>query len=379
VAPESEAHTIDWLDGVKGACMVLVVLLHVSAWYLQSDVGTTRWDALSVALTPLRMPTFFLVSGILAKTAVDKSWPKVRRRSLNLYFVYLLWTTLISLRLFIPIARGDKPVPNFELLGANAIVPAVYWYLWALPLYYLLATAGRRLLGRHSPWLLLPAVLVSFFASELDTLFRPHYPQVLDGICAAETMQNFVWFYLGIVAKDWIIDTFDHATRRALLVALAVAVSYIAVVNIGGETPTSVIAVGGTARLVQIVETPGYMVVMLAAFIVLRRSMIARLFDWIGRGTLSVYIFHWFGLMATTVVLIGMPHPRLAAWLGWVVPVALSFAIVIACRAVGIVVCRSRIGWVLNGPFPLTWWQRVSSRRGYIGVHRATLNLNSPV
>lgn len=340
--------------------MVLVVLLHVSSSYLQSDLGITSWSEISVALTPVRMPTFFLVSGILAKCAIDTDWPKVRRRSLNLYIVYLLWTTLVSLRLLIPVARGDRPIPTLELLGWNALVPAVYWYLWALALYYVVATAGRRLLGRWSPWLLAPAALVSYFAHDLDVSFGPHYPPSLEGICAAETMQNFLWFYLGVVAKDRIVGGFDHARRRSLVLALVGAIGVITLLNVVGEVPASIVAVGGTARLLQMVQTPGYMVAMLSAFVVLRRSVLTRFFDWIGRGTMSVYVFHWFALMAITTALMVLPHPRFSEWLGWLVPVALSFAIVAACRAVGILICRSPLAWMLNGPIPPI--EKVSSR-----------------
>ena len=229
----SDAKTIDWLNGVKGACMVLVVVVHVAGWYAAAPLGKTEWLDISNALTPLRMPTFFLVSGILAQNAIDNDWPKARRRSLNLYFVYLLWTTmLVSLYLLAPFTRGEDPEPALELLGANAILPTYYWYIWALPVYYLLTAGARRLLGRMSPWLMVPAALLSFFALDLATLFSSYSP-VLERyeIPIAQTIQNFLWFCSGVVAKTWIVGTFDRARRRTLVLAFLAAVAFVFVVR----------------------------------------------------------------------------------------------------------------------------------------------------
>ena len=357
------AETVDWLDGVKGACMVLVVFFHVSLWYASAPIGQTAWFDVSVTLTPLRMPTFFLVSGILAQHAIDHDWAKARRRSLNLYVVYLLWTTLFSLRLFVPAARDDDPAPTLELLGANAILPTYYWYIWALPAYYLLSVGARRLLGRASPWLIVPAALISFFALELDNLFSRLYPPVLELAWTAATMQNFLWFYIGIVAKTWIVGTLERTRRRTMVLALVAALAFVIVVRLlPAGTTTSLVVVGGSERFMQMVQTPGYVVMMLSIFVLLRATWFTRFFNWIGRGTLSVYILHLWLIIAMTAVLLVVPPPQLPPWLGWIVPIVLTLAISVVSRLIGRLITKSPFRWMLNGPLPLA--QRRRARGG---------------
>jgi fucose 4-O-acetylase-like acetyltransferase len=337
--------------------MVLVVVLHISGWYLVGGFGETRLFDISLDLTPLRMPTFFLVSGLLAKSAIDNDWAKARRRSANLYFAYLLWTTVVSLRLFVPAAReaGDA-APTLKLLAANAIVPSFYWYIWALPVYYVIAAGLRRLLGRNAAWLLAPAALLSLCAHDINTALTPLYPRVLEVMWTTETMQNFLWFYLGIVAKEWIVCSFDTASRRALMPAFAAALAYVIALRLTPWHPHSVTPVGGWERLVQMIETPGYMVLAMSLFVMLRNTRVTRFFNWIGRGTLSVYLFHFFGIMTVTVLVMFLPEPELPPWLGWIAPLALAIAISAACRWIGIGIGKTPLRWTLTGPFPLSQW-----------------------
>jgi uncharacterized membrane protein YcfT len=345
----TRAKTIDWLDGVKGACMVLVVVLHVAMWYQGAPLGETEWLDISTELQPLRMPTFFLVSGILAQNMIYNNRPKARRRALNLYFVYLLWTALVVIVVALP---SDSHVPTIESLIANAVLPTGYWYIWALPVYYLVSAGARRLLGRGSVWLIVPAAFLSFFAHDLEASFRPFYAPLLDAASTTITpvMQNFLWFYLGLVAKVWIVRTFDRARPRTLVLAFVAALGLVIAVRLlpGGAT-TSLASVGGAKRLLQMLETPGYVVMMLSIFVLLRATTFTRFFNWIGRGTLPVYVFHLWLIAPITVVL--SIAPPLASWLGWIVPIVLALAISIACRLIGLVITKSRFRWALNGPF----------------------------
>lgn len=51
----SGATRIDWLDGVKDACMVLVCRLPRRGLDLSEQLGETEWLDVSIALKPLRM------------------------------------------------------------------------------------------------------------------------------------------------------------------------------------------------------------------------------------------------------------------------------------------------------------------------------------
>ncbi|NMA77488.1 MAG: acyltransferase family protein, partial [Actinomycetales bacterium] len=71
------AARIAWLDLVRAASIVLVVLYHVGAGagyaLLPKDSSSAGawWSSVNLALAPVRMPLFFLVSGMLAVRAVQ--------------------------------------------------------------------------------------------------------------------------------------------------------------------------------------------------------------------------------------------------------------------------------------------------------------------
>ena len=65
---------VGWPDTAKGICIILVVLWHVVTKHAIEVAGagpvTDAWVMLNAQLLPLRIPLFFLVSGVFAARAV---------------------------------------------------------------------------------------------------------------------------------------------------------------------------------------------------------------------------------------------------------------------------------------------------------------------
>ena len=76
-----------WVDVAKGACILLVVLHHavVKDLALQTpaalDPVADAWQWVTMALKPVRMPLFFVLSGLVASSAVRRPWAQARRRA----------------------------------------------------------------------------------------------------------------------------------------------------------------------------------------------------------------------------------------------------------------------------------------------------------
>ena len=92
-----------WADAAKGLCILLVVLHHSTVKHLPavlpadlSAVGEA-WLALTAALKPIRMPLFFLLSGLFAAGALRRPWAQVlTARVLTPYWVYAVWLGLLA-------------------------------------------------------------------------------------------------------------------------------------------------------------------------------------------------------------------------------------------------------------------------------------------
>ena len=131
---------LDWPDVAKGFCMVLVVLWHVALWMRDEFGGATAvapWAVVAHYFSPLRMPLFFFISGFLSARALARPLQESRRRTIGLYYLYSLWTCLFLSRLFIPQARDGGQAPSLSDLALSLLMPTSYWYLWALPAFFI--------------------------------------------------------------------------------------------------------------------------------------------------------------------------------------------------------------------------------------------------
>lgn len=142
---------IEWIDVAKGSCIILVVLWHTVIFsFAPSETNTPgyqAWFKLGMALQPLRMPLFFVVSGFLAYSSVySRTWRDTfQPRIATLLWLYVLWMTFtwgvhVILATYFNSAAVPKveelPVSGsaflFDLVTANTTI----WYLYALAIFF---------------------------------------------------------------------------------------------------------------------------------------------------------------------------------------------------------------------------------------------------
>ncbi|MBB3957157.1 acyltransferase family protein [Novosphingobium sediminicola] len=223
---------LDWIDVAKGACIGLVVLGHSVEWYMRHLTGGapiylatfTQW------LHPLRMPLFFAVSGLLAAGKIKQPIGNLWSKTAGLYILYLLWTALYCVKLIMPSARGPFPYPDLDQLILALVLPVYLWYIWALPVFYLIAWGLERLLGARSIYALVPMALLSVAAPAIGQACGPITGPPFDPVHVQTVSFNLFWFYLGLKGKDvWIVmvakGSWIMLWLAGLLYGLVVAVS----------------------------------------------------------------------------------------------------------------------------------------------------------
>lgn len=137
---------IRWMDVAKGVCILLVVLHHTEGKHLRavlSDHPTllAAWQDLDAVFVPMRMPLFFLISGMLAAGAVARPWGAVLgRRVISPYWVYTVWLSL-HVAAFVFVDRLPlRHVKSVTELGSELLFAATgLWYLYALVAYFVVA------------------------------------------------------------------------------------------------------------------------------------------------------------------------------------------------------------------------------------------------
>lgn len=232
VATDTRPGRVEWIDCARAVCVVLVVVHHVVRQFVVEADGewhaaTSFWSELDTVLTPIRIPLFFLMSGLLAGRSLAGNGLEIRKRYVVPIYLYLVWSVLLAAREFVGPASGDdgqNPVTRF--LAELILVCSGYWYLCALPLYFLVARCTRKL---RLTYVLVPLVVLYLLRTvETETFadLSAHFtdsPSLIGSILA-----NVVFFVVGARCRTEILAQatrrFGLAAKLAFLLAYALGV-----------------------------------------------------------------------------------------------------------------------------------------------------------
>ena len=286
---------IAWVNTLKGACILLVVLYHT---VLPGFEGTVKlltagwipaeiWVQFNTVLSPLRMPAFFFVSGLLATNGIlNRPWKQVfTSRITNLFYLYILWGfiqwwSIVGISTEI---TGQRISHNlnaayagslFEFLKLTFMAMSTSWYLYGLALYFLCA----KIFHKQKVALLVVAIALNYLAVEK---IIPYWgPQ--------SVAQYFLFFLLGAFWSPMMLRLSEWRRENIVPWALLGAVSGIHIIfGLDKSLFLCIIAV----------------LASVAACRWLNAHFKMSYFNWIGRNTLQIYVIHrifieYFGMSA---------------------------------------------------------------------------------
>ncbi|MEU4361786.1 acyltransferase family protein [Promicromonospora sp. NPDC023987] len=152
-----------WIDAGRGLAVILVVLYHAARWF---DVSA--WEQVNDYVSSVRMPFFFMISGLLAyrvgaAAETGSSWRTLWDRRLRLYlWVFVIWECVGTACYLIGFALRGTPLgfgPMLRDLLLSPVRPQFeLWFIWALALFCVIARLLRSLDWR---WHLLGAAVPS--------------------------------------------------------------------------------------------------------------------------------------------------------------------------------------------------------------------------
>ncbi|MGL4813051.1 MAG: acyltransferase family protein [Beijerinckiaceae bacterium] len=182
-----------WVDGAKGLCIVLVVMMH-SVIGVEDALGTTGWLHPVVAFaTPFRIPAFFLLAGLFLSRGIETPWAQyLDRKLVHFAYFYLLWAALqIALKTGIPLGLG----PALHAYTLALVEPfGTLWFIYLLPLFFIVTKALRRV----------PVIILLGVAAALEILPIHTGSTLID-----EFASRYVWFLAGAFGAPWIFAWAD--------------------------------------------------------------------------------------------------------------------------------------------------------------------------
>lgn len=331
----TEKKEIIWVNSLKGACILLVVLYHVvlpgyagMTTYLTAGAFPAKlWVVFNNYLSPLRMPAFFFVSGLLASNAiVNRPWKQVfTSRVTNLFYLYFLWGLIQWLMINGISGKIMGGLLSDNINAAWAATPGEFirlmflamssaWYLYALGLFFVftkLFCQKKMLL-----LLLLGAVALNYAA----------IINVIPGWGPESLSQYFIFFLFGAFYSRTVMIWSEWRCSNILpWMVLAVLAAVHMVMGLPNSLFLSVIAI----------------LCCIAICRALNNLFSMHWLNWIGKNTLQIYVLHrifieFFGMSA---ILFAISHNLFANKtfsLLWAIAFPIAMVAVCAGCSVGV-------------------------------------------
>jgi peptidoglycan/LPS O-acetylase OafA/YrhL len=303
---QGQTTRLAWADGVRGFCVLAVVLSHVIAWGLEPAVGSAAqvfWDKASGQLTPIRMPTLFVLSGFLLSSRVRAGLAD--RRALTSagtsYYIYVVWLALYGLLAMAGLYTGVSSVSSFV---SQLLLPqTILWFVLGLAFWTLLLGA----LHRVHPALILVGLgilsIASFWMPGQNGLDQ--YTRIL---------QYGFFFGLGVYGKSG----FGRLASGKLWLASAGALVLYLVVRLLMSVGQDVLVLEGPLTLFR--DAGAVVVTIVVVALLCRGRWVRTPLVWVGRRTLPIYVMH-------PIVILCLA--RIAGWdsfigipgMAWTVPI----------------------------------------------------------
>jgi uncharacterized membrane protein YcfT len=217
VASAAGSTRIQWVDALRVVSILLVVGYHAGL-YLENYGWKIGLQAeVNSALGTLRMPSFLLVSGLLASGAIaSKSLTGLlRSRVALLAWLYLFWALVWKAwHSFCPLPfdLGDLPMALIVPLSG-------LWFFYGLALYNVLAWLMRGL----------PVPVQLLLAAGLHLAFSSGFISFGATYTWSSIGTNFVFFLTGVLMRDVILRAAEGVTPLRLIGAtVAFALSIVA-------------------------------------------------------------------------------------------------------------------------------------------------------
>lgn len=205
---------VAWVDYAKGICIVAVVALYATM-YVDGLVLERNWMSRWIEFAqPIRMPAFFLISGLFLARTIDRPWRDyLDKKVLHFGYFFILWTSLYFIA-GVMTGEFDGGAPLWvDYLDWYVEPFHMLWFIQMLPIYFLVTRLVRR-----APWaiVMMAATLLEVWAPESGWRQLDRFGE------------RFIYFYAGYLFAPLAFHVADWA-RQNRAIALAVFASWITV------------------------------------------------------------------------------------------------------------------------------------------------------
>jgi uncharacterized membrane protein YcfT len=335
--PVREPSRLAWVDAAKGLSILLVVAHHSVSFLHASGLAPPAVVAANTALASVRMPLFFLASGLFVAAPFAAPWRTLLHKRVA-FFLYLFvgWTLLRFAFFHIPaVAAVDPYVDDTDVvvLAWALLEPGSgMWFIYALALF---AVIGKLIRG-VPVWLQLGAagVLSAFVGAEVLQFESDVWTRMA---------RHLFFFLLG-----WHARTLIERMARLGTAVTVIAAAVVCVACAVGAVVLGIRSIPGVALALNVLAvTFG---VLFAAWI--SRYRLGRPLVALGARTLPVYLIHIFWI---AVFMVGLRHVEVPAPAAYVLPAAMAVAFTVLSLMTHRLLVAAGASWLFALPSRLAY------------------------
>jgi uncharacterized membrane protein YcfT len=335
--PVRDSSRSAWVDAAKGLSILLVVAHHAVSFLHTSGLAPPAVVAANTALASMRMPLFFLVSGLFIAGPVAAPWRTfLHKRVAFFLYLFVVWTLLRFAFFHLPAVGDVDPYVDETEIEALALAPLIpgsgVWFIYALALFAVIA----KLIRGAPVWLQLGAA------------------GVVSALVGAEILQfeADVWMrmarYLFFFLLGWHARTLVERVAQS---STALRVTVVAAVCVGcavGAVALGIRWIPGIALALNVLAvTFG---VLFAAWIA--RYRVGRPLVALGAQTLPVYLIH---IAWIAVAVVGLRYLDVPPAAEYALPVALAVVCTVLSLATHRVLVSGGASWLFALPSRLAY------------------------
>ena len=322
---------VAWVDAAKGLSILLVVAHHSVSFMQTHGLAPPAVVAANTALASMRMPLFFLASGLFVAGPLAAPWRTLLHKRIAFFlYLFVLWTLLRFAFFHIPAMADVDPYDSTNVvdLALSLLIPGSgMWFIYALALF---AVIGKLIKG-VPVWVQLGAT------------------GVLSALVGAEILQfdSEVWmrmarylffFMLGWHARHVVERMARSSTGARVTAAAAACLACAAAAVVFGLRPVPGVALALNVLAV----TFG---VLFAAWI--SRYRVGRPLVALGGVTLPVYLIHIFWV---ALAMAGLQHLDVPPVVAYALPAVLAVACTVLSLMTHWLLMRAGGSWLFALP-----------------------------
>ncbi|MFE1647065.1 acyltransferase family protein [Microbacterium sp. P01] len=307
-----QTNRFEWVDAGRGIAISLVALFHATNWMAGTGLDLSMWVDINTVASSLRMPLFFVLSGLFAAKWLIAPWRELLRTKVLLFMWVLVIWSIIGMAVQLTGLQAAGQQVNIlagirDVFLAPADPPFELWFIWALALFFIVAKLSRTV----------PVAVQLIAAGLLSAGGLTIWLTTTTGLTGS--VKFYFFFIAGLYLRSIIVAFSRRSPWLLAAVFLAWAALSIALFELGFR------ALPGVYFLNCVVG-------VLAGIAISRAFSGARLFRGLGRQTLPIYLAHTPIVIAISIVFFSFPGLiDLASPFTWAVPpVVAAVAIALA-------------------------------------------------